>query len=184
MIELLKKLYKKIRVSSARLIYGTMVKRKCASYQSPIWINKRTKVTPNTYIGKNVHSNGLRIFGKGRVEIGDNFHCGTECQFITSYHNYEGVALPYDTTYIHKNISIGNNVWLGNRVIILGGVKIGEGVIIQAGSVVTSDIPSCAIAGGHPAKVFKTRNQSHYYKLLSEGKIQQYGKYRKKISYD
>lgn len=52
-----------------------------------------------------------------------------------------------------------------------GGVLIGEGAIIQAGSVVVSDIPACAIAGGHPAKVFKFRDKEHYYRLKEEGKF-------------
>lgn len=48
-------------------------------------------------------------------------------------------------------------------MIVLGGVIIREGAIIQAaGSVVVDDIPKCAIAGGHPAKVFKYRDREHY----------------------
>ena len=92
---------------------------------------------------------------------------------ITSYHKYDGGnAIPYDSKeYIDKDIIIENNVWLGDRVIILGGVKIGEGAIIQAGSVVVKDIPKYAIAGGHPAKVFKYRNIEHYEKLKKEGKF-------------
>lgn len=73
----------------------------------------------------------------------------------------------YRTTLpnIVKNITIEDCVWLGSYVIILGGVRIGEGAIIQAGSVVVTDIPACAIAGGHPARVFKYRDKAHYYKL-------------------
>ena len=56
-------------------------------------------------------------------------------------------------------------------MIILSGVKVGEGAIIQAGSVVVSDIPPCAIAGGHPAKVFKYRDKAHYDKLKYEKKF-------------
>ena len=56
-------------------------------------------------------------------------------------------------------------MWIGSRVIILGGVHIGEGAIIQAGSVVVTDVPPCAIVGGNPATVFKWRNKEHYYKL-------------------
>ena len=63
---------------------------------------------------------------------------------------------------------IEDNVWLGQNITILQGVKIGEGAIIQAGSVVVSDIPACSIEGGHPAKVFKKRNEEHYYKLKQE----------------
>ena len=90
---------------------------------------------------------------------------------ITQNHNYEGTKIPYDSSYICKDINIEDNVWLGSRVIILGGVTIGEGAIIQAGSVVVNDIPKYAIAGGHPAKVFSSRDKEHYEKLKSEGKF-------------
>ena len=70
-----------------------------------------------------------------------------------------------------KDIIIENNVWLGDRVIVLGGTTIGEGAIIQAGSVVVSNIPKYAIAGGHPAKVFSKRDVEHYNKLEQENKF-------------
>jgi acetyltransferase-like isoleucine patch superfamily enzyme len=106
------------------------------------------------------------------VVIGDNFHSGEECLFITSIHNYDtGNAIPYDDTYIHRDITIADNVWLGSRVIVLGGVSIGEGAIIQAGAVVTKSVEAFGIAGGSPAKVFKKRNEEHYLRLKSEGKF-------------
>jgi acetyltransferase-like isoleucine patch superfamily enzyme len=74
-----------------------------------------------------------------------------------------------DNTYIYKDITIEDQVWLGSRVIVLGGVTIGEGAIIQAGSVVVKDIPKYAIAGGHPCKVFSQRDIEHYEKLKLEG---------------
>lgn len=126
----------------------------------------------NTWLGNNVNFNGLRIEGRGKVTIGDNFHSGTECLLITQIHNYDtGSAIPYDSTYTLKEICIEDNVWLGSRVIILGGITIGEGAIIQAGSCVVSDIPRCAIAGGHPAKVFMYRDIEHYERLKKEGKF-------------
>lgn len=89
---------------------------------------------------------------------------------ITSYHNYDqGTKIPYDDTYISKDVVIEDNVWLGSRVIVLGGVTIGEGAIIQAGSVVIKDIPAFGIAGGHPAKVFKYRDIEHYNQLKEQG---------------
>lgn len=54
-------------------------------------------------------------------------------------------------------VDIGNDVWIGANVIILEGVKIGDGAIIAAGAVVTKDIPSYAIVGGIPAKIIKMR---------------------------
>ncbi len=68
---------------------------------------------------------------------------------ITQNHNYDtGQRIPYDESYILKDIIIKDNVWLGAFVTVLGGVTIGEGAIVQAGSVVAQDIPDYAIAGG------------------------------------
>ena len=147
-------------------------RRVAKSYGEGFKVNGESYVTPNTTLGNNVNFNGMKIQGSGNVTIGDNFHSGIECMIITSSHNYDkGNAIPYDDTVISKDVVIEDNVWLGNRVIILPGVKIGEGAIIQAGSVVTKDIPECAIAGGHPAKVFKQRDVPHYIRLKREGKF-------------
>lgn len=52
---------------------------------------------------------------------------------------------------------IGNDVWIGERVSILNGIKIGNGAIIAAGAIVTKDVPDYAIVGGIPAKIIKFR---------------------------
>lgn len=54
-------------------------------------------------------------------------------------------------------ISIGNDVWIGARAIIMDGVSIGDGAIIASNSVVTKDVPQFAIVGGVPAKIIKYR---------------------------
>lgn len=155
-----------------RSLYTALVKARVESYGKDIRANRFSKVTKTTVLHNNINFNGMDISGRGRVEIGSNFHSGTECMIITSFHNYDGGdAIPYDNSYIDKDVTIEDNVWLGSRVIILGGVKIGEGAIIQAGSVVVNDIPSCAIAGGHPAKVFKYRDIEHYHDLKAAGKF-------------
>ncbi|WP_434669722.1 acyltransferase [Klebsiella sp. B345] len=128
-------------------------------------INFPTKVTSKTKLGNNFNSNGLKILGSGMVTVGDNFHCGFGCVIITENHNHNGVRIPYDSSYIVKNTLIEDNVWFGINVIVLPGVTIGEGAIIQAGSVVVCDIPALSIAGGHPAKVFSCRDKEHYYNL-------------------
>ena len=63
---------------------------------------------------------------------------------------------------------ISDFAWIGARVIILPGSKIGEGAIIQAGAVVHGEIPPFSIAGGNPAKIFKMRDINHFKKLKSE----------------
>ena len=131
----------------------------------PIVVNGRSRVTAQTRLGGNVHFNGMSILGCGEVEIGDNFHSGRDCVIISEIHNHSGTKLPYDESYVAKPVFIGDNVWLGVRVMVLGGVRIGEGAIIQAGSVVVTDIPALAIAGGHPARVFASRDAVHYERL-------------------
>ncbi len=56
-----------------------------------------------------------------------------------------------------RKVIIGNDVWIGQRVMIMPGVTIGDGCIIAAGAVVTKDIPPYSIAGGVPARVLKSR---------------------------
>ena len=55
------------------------------------------------------------------------------------------------------NIKIGNDVWIGYGVIILGNVTIGDGAIIGAGAIVTKDVPPYAIVVGCPAKIVRYR---------------------------
>lgn len=59
----------------------------------------------------------------------------------------------------YANISIGNDVWIGTRAIIMDGLIIGTGAIIAANSVVTKDVPPYAIVAGVPAKIIKYRFQ-------------------------
>ena len=152
-----------------RLLYSVFVKRRAKEVGDNLHVNGLSVVSKSTILGNNVNFNGIKISGIGNVIIGDNFHSGKDCLLISQNHNYDGgSAIPYDDTYIAKNIIIKDNVWIGDRVIILGGVTIGEGAIVQAGSVVTRDIPDLSIAGGHPAVVFKRRDENHYLKLNQE----------------
>lgn len=155
-----------------RLFYTERVKRQCKHYQEPLRVNGHSRVNDKTVLGRNVNFNGMQIKGDGQVQIGDNFHSGPECEIITSFHRYEDAeAIPYDSHNIDKDVVIQDNVWLGDRVIVLGGVTLGEGCIIQAGSVVVTDIPCCGIAGGHPAKVFKHRDKKKYFALKAQGRF-------------
>lgn len=53
--------------------------------------------------------------------------------------------------------TIGNDVWIGANVVVLSSVTVGDGAVLAAGSVVTSDVPPYAIVGGAPAKVIRQR---------------------------
>ena len=55
------------------------------------------------------------------------------------------------------DVEIGNDVWIGERAMIIGGVHIADGAVVLAGAVVTKDVPPYAIVGGVPAKIIRYR---------------------------
>lgn len=168
MLKILKRIYSIYHILR-RIFRIYVVKNTVKSYKGKIYTGGRTFLSSKTELGHNVSFNGMTVNGIGRVVIGDNFHSGTDCLIISSIHNYNfGKAIPYDDTHIEKPVFIHDNVWLGDRVTILGNVTIGEGAIVQAGAVVVKDVPMCAIVGGNPAQVFKYRNIDHYNHLKNK----------------
>ncbi len=152
-------------------IYVWKIRKTAKSVGKNFCVAGSSKVNKNTIIGDYVRFHGLKIAGKGNVYIGSYVISAGDCLIITQNHNYEGEAIPYDDTMIVKDVTIGDFVWIGARVLILPGAKIGEGAIIQGGAVVHGEVPSYAIVGGNPAKVFKYRDIEHFKKLKAEGKF-------------
>lgn len=152
-------------------IYVWKIRKTAKSVGQNLCVAGSSKVNKNTTIGDCVRFHGLKVTGKGNVHIGSYVISAGDCLIITQNHNYEGNAIPYDDTMIVKDVTIGDFVWIGARVLILPGTKIGEGAIIQGGAVVHGEIPPYAIVGGNPAKVFKYRDIEHFKKLKEEGKF-------------
>lgn len=77
-------------------------------------------------------------------------------------------------TYADENrrtaIVVGNDVWIGDNVLIIAGVKIGDGSVIAAGTVVTHDVPPYTVIGGVPAKIIKRRFSEDQIDFLLEFK--------------
>lgn len=166
-----RKLKKKAQSKLRTLFFGYKIVTRAKSIGKGLRVGGYSYVNRNTTIGENVKINGLKISGEGSVKIGNYCIFGPECLIIAQNHNYDkGNAIPYDDTFILKDIEIGDFVWIGARAMILPGTKIGEGAIIQGGAVVHGEIPPYAIAGGNPAKVFKYRDIEHFKKLKEEGK--------------
>ena len=92
--------------------------------------------------------------------IGDNFLSGKWVTIVDNGHgetNQELLESPSQRKLFSKGpVIIGKNVWLGDKVTVLPGVTIGDGVVVGANSVVTKDIPAYSVACGNPAKVIKT----------------------------
>ena len=94
--------------------------------------------------------------------IGDNLLTGSYVSIIDNNHGknktIEEMMVPPSERDLYSKgpIHIGNNVWIGDKASIFGGVTIGDGAIIGANSVVTHDIPAYSVAVGNPAKVIRT----------------------------
>ena len=101
------------------------------------------------------------------ITVGDNVHITDGVRFIT----HDGGTLLFRDKVpdleITKPISIGDNVYIGNCVMILPGVKIGNNVVIGAASVVTSDISDGQVVAGVPARFLKTTDE-YFQKLQKE----------------
>ena len=101
------------------------------------------------------------------ISIGDNVHITDGVRFIT----HDGGTLLFRDKVpdleITKPITIGDNVYIGNCVCILPGVRIGSNVVIGTGSIVTKDIPDNCVVAGVPAKFIKTIDE-YFEKLQKE----------------
>lgn len=115
-------------------------------------------ITSLISIGDN---SGVGINSKmhGRITIGKNVMMGPECIIYTRNHAFEDITVPMCQQGFQeeKPVEIGDDVWIGGRVIILPGVHIADGSIIGAGAVVTKDVPAYAIIGGNPGKILRFR---------------------------
>ena len=160
------------RRSVVRWYQTRMAMRHAESCGTGLKVNHPSRFWSRCRFGNNCNFNGMSVLGRGRVTFGDNFHSGENCRIITSNHNYDGGrAIPYDDTNIEKEIVFGDHVWLGDSVVVVGNVTVGEGAIIGAGAVVCGDVPPLAIVGGNPARVLKYRDRDHYFKLKAEGRF-------------
>jgi acetyltransferase-like isoleucine patch superfamily enzyme len=105
------------------------------------------------HIGSQTFINyGVSISAHDAVQIGSQCQIGQYCIIQDNdYHDIEEKwRVPPSAPVV-----IEDRVWLGARVIVLKGVRIGHDAVIGAGSVVTKDIPPRAIAAGSPARVIR-----------------------------
>ena len=110
-------------------------------------------------IGDHCSVNAYSVMqGTGGIKIGNYVRIGAHTVIVASMHNYDDPDTNVTAQgWTAKSITIEDDVWIGMNVSILDGVRVGQGAVLAAGAVVTSDIPPFAVAGGVPAKVIKWR---------------------------
>lgn len=100
-------------------------------------IGKGTLISRKAIIDRGINPRGVHIGEYVRVTGGVTILAHDACRALKA------------------DVYIGNNCFIGNKAIILPGVKIGNQVIVAAGAVVTKDVPSNCIVAGNPAKIIK-----------------------------
>ena len=106
---------------------------------------------------------GINASIHGTCYIGNDVMMGPDCIIYTRNHKTSDVTMPMNKQGFEaeKPVYIGDDVWIGGRVIILPGVRVGSHSIIGAGAVVTKDVPEWSVVAGNPAVVKKIRNQTN-----------------------
>lgn len=107
----------------------------------------------NTYLGSEVH-----IATHGRVNIGSGVVVNDHVVILTATHDLKDGAWKI----IKKDVSIGDHAWIATRSMIMPGIKIGEGAVVGAGSVVRADVPDRAIVLGNPATIVGYRKSENF----------------------
>ncbi len=131
-------------------IYCELANVKVGAYS---YVNQRSKLT-NCDIGKFCSI-------AADVKIGLGIHPVDFASTHPAFYSPQGAcAITFAQKKFfneHKRVSIGNDVWIGANVLIMDGVKVGNGAIVAAGSIVNKDVGEYEIVAGVPAKLIKKR---------------------------
>lgn len=138
-----------------RMFWGRKIVTQCGQNVN---FERKCSFSPLLRIGDN-SGIGIKSCLNGPVTIGQDVMMGQEVIIYTTRHNDDRIDIPMRKQGMKEvlPVIIGNDVWIGGRVIILPGVTIGDGCIIGAGAVVTKNIPPYCVAVGVPARVVRRR---------------------------
>lgn len=105
----------------------------------------------NTAIGDNFH-----LICQSKISIGNDFLCSSNVFISDTDHSFEKGTIPYIKQPCKvKEVSIGDNVFLGKNVVVLAGTRLGNNTIVAANAVVRGMHPDNVVLAGVPAKVIR-----------------------------
>lgn len=104
---------------------------------------------------------GINAIVPRGTTIGANVMMGPDVTIIAQNHGFSRVDVPMNVQGfdVERSVTIGDDVWIGTRVIILPGVTVGTGSILGAGAVIAKDVPERAIVVGNPMRVLRFRGE-------------------------
>ncbi|MDN5372945.1 MAG: hypothetical protein PWR19_1991 [Carnobacterium sp.] len=157
-------LAKKMPISDSRYSFGSkkirrfLTKKIILKMGDNVNIEKGAEFFDSLEIGDN-SGIGVDSVLSGKVIIGNDVMMGPEVYIYTFNHRFDRIDIPMWKQGHEdiKPVEIEDDVWIGSRVTVLPGVRIGKGSIIGASSVVTKDVAPYSIVGGNPARLLKMR---------------------------
>lgn len=121
----------------------------------------------HVHFGESIYANyNLTLVDDTHIYVGSHTMFGPNVTIATAGHPILP-ELRWKGYQYNAPVHIGKNCWLGAGVIVLPGVKIGDNVVVGAGSVVTKDLPDNVVAVGNPCKVLREvndRDREYYFK--------------------
>jgi maltose O-acetyltransferase len=108
----------------------------------------------NVTIGRGTFVNSNCLFEGGAITIGTDCHIGMGAAFITAEHiiDEDGKVSPAS---VHRDIVVGDRVWIGARALVLAGVTIRDDITVGAGAVVAKDLTEHGVYAGVPARLVR-----------------------------
>ena len=144
--------------SKKRILFYSKTLQKCGN-NLQVMPGFIVKFPEKLFIGDNVTINrNVFITARDNIYIGNDVLIGQNSIINSGSHEFSNLDISINAQgHSADKIIIGNDVWIGANCSVLKGVKIGDGAVVGAGSVVTKDIEPYTIVGGIPAKKIKDR---------------------------
>ena len=153
-------------------------RRKSPACGEGVYIAKGSVFTCNTSIGTGTQINGPMVAkGPGSLSIGNHCAIGQNIRIITTNHSLGHLNVQHNlqediTGRVQfggrRDVQIGSNCWIGDCVIILAGVQLGNGCVVGAGAVITKSFSSCSVLAGVPARLLRKRFDDEIIQALED----------------
>ncbi len=147
------------RFPGARLLRARAAALVCQAVDPSANIHPGARLCRDLSIGpRSGVGQGSVFIGGASISIGRGVRMGPQCLFVTGDHNIPPPQQSFDTSGSrNRPIRIEDEVFIGARVTVLGGVTVGQGAVIGACAVVVRDVPPGAVVAGNPARVLRQR---------------------------
>ncbi|MFD3443756.1 hypothetical protein ACFDTO_04035 [Microbacteriaceae bacterium 4G12] len=139
------------------------------SFGADVSIGPGSMIRPSSYYGGEVGEGlvmgdrssmgaGCFIGCSGYIEIGDDVMLGPGVRIFSENHVFDDTSRTIKAQGVERGtVHIGDDCWIASGATITANVRIGSGVVVAAGSIVTSDVPDNAVVAGVPARVLRYR---------------------------